>query len=182
MFYSPFDITYKLAKFLPINIVIGSMKEIYRAKKVYEGVSHAWKVFPNAWLILVFTGVVKGSGPSCIKLFDHLVRGNWSPNEAKLFESITPSFYTKSALLASIVFVLNKRTDIISAPHSLVFFCVAMFFVYFKVSSVLLSLDDPFVPFENLFCFLLFGGTSDALQTFVTGKKSDAESEQTTTN
>jgi trimeric intracellular cation channel len=30
MFYSPFDISYKLAKFLPIKIVIAAMKEVYR--------------------------------------------------------------------------------------------------------------------------------------------------------
>lgn len=30
MFYSPFDIIYKLSKFLPIKIVIAAMKEVYR--------------------------------------------------------------------------------------------------------------------------------------------------------
>ena len=61
MFYSPFDITYKVAKFLPVKVVLASMKEVYRAKKVYDGVSHAWKLFPNAWIILVITGVIKGN-------------------------------------------------------------------------------------------------------------------------
>ena len=30
MFYSPFDVVYKLSKFLPIKIVIAAMKEVYR--------------------------------------------------------------------------------------------------------------------------------------------------------
>ncbi len=31
-----------------------------RTKKVYDGVNHAAKLFPNAWLIMFITGVVKG--------------------------------------------------------------------------------------------------------------------------
>lgn len=30
MFYSPFDVVYKLSKFLPVKIVIAAMKEVYR--------------------------------------------------------------------------------------------------------------------------------------------------------
>lgn len=36
--------------------------------------------------------------------------------------------------MASIIFVLDKKTDIISAPHALVYFGIVIFFVYFKVS------------------------------------------------
>lgn len=42
--------------------------------------------------------------------------------------------YTKASLVASIIFVLDKKTDIISAPHALVYFGIVIFFVYFKVS------------------------------------------------
>lgn len=30
IFYTPFDIGYKIAKFLPVKIVCATMKEIYR--------------------------------------------------------------------------------------------------------------------------------------------------------
>jgi hypothetical protein len=41
---------------------------------------------------------------------------------------------------------------------------------------MLLDLHDPFTPFENLFCFILFGGAADALQQFVQGtKKSESD-------
>lgn len=36
VFYTPFDIGYKVAKFLPVKLVASAMKEIYRAKKVCE--------------------------------------------------------------------------------------------------------------------------------------------------
>ncbi|KAI8420239.1 hypothetical protein MSG28_008780 [Choristoneura fumiferana] len=53
VFYTPFDVGYKVAKFLPVKVVASAMKEIYRAKKVYDGVSHAGKLYPNAYLIMI---------------------------------------------------------------------------------------------------------------------------------
>lgn len=71
--------------------------------------------------------------------------------------------YTKSCLVASIIFILDKKTELISAPHALVYFGIVIFFVYFKLSSILLGIHDPFVPFENLLCALFFGGIWDSL-------------------
>lgn len=65
--------------------------------------------------------------------------------------------------MASIIFVLDKKTDLISAPHALVYFGIVIFLVYFKLSSILLGIHDPFVPFENLFCALFMGGVWDGL-------------------
>ena len=36
------------------------MKEIYRAKKVYVGVAHTANLFPQAYIIIVMIGTVKG--------------------------------------------------------------------------------------------------------------------------
>lgn len=76
---------------------------------------------------------------------------------------LTSYSYTKASLIASIIFVLDKKTDLISAPHALVYFGIVIFLVYFKLSSILLGIHDPFVPFENLSCALLFGGIWDSL-------------------
>lgn len=48
------------------------------------------------------------------------------------------SFYspTKASMVASIIFVLDKKTDLISAPHALVYFGIVIFFVYFKVKYI----------------------------------------------
>jgi hypothetical protein len=42
---------------------------------------------------------------------------------------------TKACIVASVIFVLDKKTDLISAPHALVYFGIVIFFVYFKVSN-----------------------------------------------
>jgi hypothetical protein len=44
---------------------------------------------------------------------------------------------TKACIVASVIFVLDKKTDLISAPHALVYFGIVIFFVYFKVSKYL---------------------------------------------
>lgn len=35
--------------------------------------------------------------------------------------------------------------------------------IFFQLSSILLGIHDPFVPFENLFCALFLGGVCDFL-------------------
>jgi len=172
MFYSPFDVVYKVSKFLPIKIVIGAMKEVYRCKKVHDGVSHAAKLFPNAWLILFITGLVKGNGGGFIKIIERLIRGVWTPTA---FELLQPSFPTKACIVASVIFVLDKKTEFISAPHALVYFGIVIFFVYFKLSSLLLGINDPFIPFENLFCAIFFGGVWDSMQRAVGGGPKNAD-------
>lgn len=160
VFYTPFDVGYKVAKFLPVKVVASAMKEIYRAKKVYDGVSHAAKLYPNAFVIMIIVGTLKGNGAGFTKLVERLIRGAWTPTA---METMQPSFYTKASLVASVIFVLDKKTDLISAPHALVYFGIVIFFVYFKLSSILLGIHDPFVPFENLFCALFLGGIWDSL-------------------
>ncbi|EDW46125.1 trimeric intracellular cation channel type 1B.1 [Drosophila sechellia] len=160
VFYTPFDIGYKVAKFLPVKIVASAMKEIYRAKKVYDGVGHAAKLYPNAWIIMIIIGTLKGNGAGFTKLIERLIRGAWTPTA---MEFMQPSFYTKASLLASIIFVLDKKTDWISAPHALVYFGIVIFLVYFKLSSILLGIHDPFLPLENLCCAIFFGGIWDSL-------------------
>merc|ERR1712223_735189 len=53
IFYSPFDVGYKFFKFLPVKVICAALKEVYRAKKVHDGVTHAAKLFPNAYIIMI---------------------------------------------------------------------------------------------------------------------------------
>ena len=71
--------------------------------------------------------------------------------------------------------MVDKKSDLISAPHALVYFGVVIFFVYFKLSSLLLGITDPFIPFENLFCAVCMGGVFDVIQETFYGKAKVAE-------
>lgn len=86
VFYTPFDIGYKVAKFLPVKIVASAMKEIYRAKKVYDGVGHAAKLYPNAWIIMIIIGTLKGNGAGFTKLIERLIRGAWTPTAMEFMQ------------------------------------------------------------------------------------------------
>ena len=38
---------------MPVRLMCEALKEVYRAKMVHDGVSHAAKLFPNAYLVMV---------------------------------------------------------------------------------------------------------------------------------
>ncbi|KAF8790479.1 Trimeric intracellular cation channel type like protein [Argiope bruennichi] len=160
VFYSPFEVGYKILKFLPVKLALNIMKEVVRCRKVHDGVVYAAKIYPNSYLIMIIIGTVKGNGSAFLKVFERLLRGVWTP---EITELLIMNFPTKASIAASVVFVLNKKTEIIPAPNTLVYFGVALFFVYFKISSMLLGIHDPFVPFENLYCAIFFGGIWDKL-------------------
>nr|XP_037288460.1 trimeric intracellular cation channel type 1B.1-like [Rhipicephalus microplus] len=168
IFYSPFDIVYKICKFFPCKLVIALMKEVTRCKKVHDGVMHAAKVYPNSYVIMIVIGVVKGNGSSFLKVFERLLRGFWTPGAMEIMQ---PSFATKACLVASVIFVLDKKTEFISAPHALVYLGIVVFLLYFKLSAMLLGIHDPFLPFENLFCAVFLGGVWDALGRALTSSR-----------
>jgi hypothetical protein len=72
------------------------------------------------------------------------------------------------------VFVL-EREKYLTAPHALIYFGVVMFLIYFKLSSLLLGIHDPFVPFENLFCAVFMGGMWDALKRAMSREKKEPD-------
>jgi len=61
VFYSPFDVVYKVGKLLPFKMVICGLKEVQRASKVYGAVNHTAKLYPNAYIIIVLIGTIKGN-------------------------------------------------------------------------------------------------------------------------
>lgn len=114
IFYSPADVIYKMCKFMPCKIVLATMKEVIRCKKVHDGVLHASKIYPNGYVIMIAIGTVKGNimmmieikivpmfhsfllilllvsgnGSGFMKLMERLMRGTWTPNA---FELLTPT-------------------------------------------------------------------------------------------
>ena len=60
VFYSPFDLAYKISRLLPFKMVLAGFKEVQRAHKVYHAVSHTAKLYPNSYLVIVIIGTVKG--------------------------------------------------------------------------------------------------------------------------
>lgn len=136
------------------------MSEIYNCKATHQGIIHASKIFPESYVAIAFIGIVRGNGQGFTKLLERLIRGTWS---LSVHEFLNPSFTTKMSAIASVVFIINKYTDWLRVSQSLVFFCVACTNMYFRLSSILLDLSDPFSPFEKFICLIFFGGIWDAI-------------------
>lgn len=160
IFYSPFDVTYKLCKWFPVKAVLNVLKEILRVHKVHHGIHHARKMYPSAYLVHIIIGVARGAGAGFTKVIERFIRGTWTHTG---HEFLQPTFPTKACFAASVFFVLEDMTDWMTWPHSIGYLVVVIFFVYFKVSSMLLHIHDPFQPIENLFCAVFMGGFTDAL-------------------
>lgn len=84
IFYSPFDVCYKVSKFTPCKVVFAAMKEVIRCKKVHDGVAHAAKVYPNGYLIMAIVGTVKGNGAAFLKIAERILRGVWTPEAVEV--------------------------------------------------------------------------------------------------
>ncbi len=63
----------------------------------------------------------------------------------------------------------------VSIPHALVYLGVVVFFIYFKLSSIILGIHDPFGPLENLFCAIFMGGIWDAMRRATKEPKKEEE-------
>jgi hypothetical protein len=169
--YSPFDLVYKLCKFMPFKLVIACLKEVQRANKIHHGVAYAMKLYPASYVIIALIGTLKGTGSKQMRVLHRFVCGQWNPSGN---EFLKPSFVTKGSLAASILFILERK-GLIDAPHAAIYFGVVIFFIYFRLSSILLSIHDPFVPFENLFCAIFMGGVVDALRRAVSREKPEED-------
>ena len=84
VFFSPFDIFYKLVKFTPIKIVLYASKELQRSRKIYDGVGHALHLYPNAYIIIVLVGALKGAGSGFLTIIDRFNRGFYLPNSGEV--------------------------------------------------------------------------------------------------
>ncbi|MGH0183723.1 UNVERIFIED_CONTAM: hypothetical protein FKN15_012393 [Acipenser sinensis] len=59
VFYFPMDLVYKFTAFLPLRLVLASMKEVTRTWKVVGGVAHARARYEEGWLVMIAVGWAK---------------------------------------------------------------------------------------------------------------------------
>jgi hypothetical protein len=74
IFYSPFDLFYKITRLFPIKIILTVLKEVQRTYKIHHGVAYAAKLYPNAYLIHVIIGTAKGAGSGIIRVFEQVIQ------------------------------------------------------------------------------------------------------------
>jgi trimeric intracellular cation channel len=81
VFYAPFDLVTRLIRFLPIRLLIGVAKEVQRTRKIYDGVHSTLLLYPDAYIIVVLIGAIKGCGGAILSSIDRFIRGVWIPTQ-----------------------------------------------------------------------------------------------------
>lgn len=56
------------------------------SKQIHDGVTHAAKLYPNAYIIMIIIGTLKGNGAGFTKLIERLIRGAWTPTAMEFMQ------------------------------------------------------------------------------------------------
>ena len=59
VYFSPFDVGYKLIKLLPIYIVVCTIKEVYRPLKIAKGLKEGAEFKPDSMFVPILIGILK---------------------------------------------------------------------------------------------------------------------------
>jgi len=153
IFFSPFDIGYKLIKLLPVYIVVCTIKEIYRPLKIVKGLKEGAEFKPDSMFIPILIATIKGNGSGCMTPFTRVVRGVWKPEANEIMNA---SVTTKLCFLVGLALV------VIDAKFSdLVYLSAVGLFVSIKLATVFEKPVDPVKPFEDIVFRLLGHGAKE---------------------
>ncbi|XP_074053689.1 trimeric intracellular cation channel type B isoform X2 [Macrotis lagotis] len=154
VFYCPYDIVCELYGFLPIQLLVASMKEMTRTWKIVGGITYASRNYTNAWLVLIAVGWARGVGGNLMLRMEQFLRGDWKPETSKLVEI---SYPVKITLVGAVLFTLQHIEKLPIAKHNLMF-CYTFFIVVTKITMILTESDSsPLTPFEIILGRMLFG-------------------------
>jgi len=159
VFYAPFDIITRLLRLIPVRLIVGIGKEIQRTKKIFDGVHSTMAIYPDAYIIIVLIGTVKGCGGSIMSSIDRFIRGIWLPTQ---HEFLFPSFATKACVISAIIFTL-EQIGLIRFDRELIYLCIASMFIYVRIVTLFFKQYDPLMPFENLSSGLLFSSWTETI-------------------
>lgn len=76
----------------------------------------------------------------------------------------------KASAVLSAIFVAEEL-GYIKVDHNILFTCIILVLIYVRLCMVWAFIGDPFIPLENLFCSIVFGGMLEALQQVLANDK-----------
>ncbi|KAK0059321.1 trimeric intracellular cation channel type A [Biomphalaria pfeifferi] len=150
--YCPYDIVYRACASKPIKILASVLQEFLRVRFIYLGLEQASKIYPGAYIIMVIGGAIKGNGYGFLRIVERLIRGKWTP-EAN--EILNMTYFAKSAVYASIIFLLH-HIDIIAFPIQYLYCAIVAIFVVFRLTIIFGEVSDPLSSIEKPICSILF--------------------------
>ncbi|XP_033117057.1 trimeric intracellular cation channel type 1B.1-like [Anneissia japonica] len=153
VFYSPGDFFYKLIVSTPGKLVVISLKELARARKISMGIKQSHALYPDAIFIMIMVGAAKANGSSLMKNFERLLRGTWNPSTNEL---ILPSFTLKASIIGSSLLVLQHQ-GYIPIDYNILMMCISLSTMSFKIAVLFFDVHDPFNIIEDYTKPTVFG-------------------------
>ncbi|KAH9498461.1 hypothetical protein Btru_007544 [Bulinus truncatus] len=130
--YCPYDVMYKVCTSKPVKVVASVLQEFLRVRFIFLGLQQASKVYPGAYIILVVGGAIKGNGYGFIRIVERLIRGKWTPASNEI---LNMTYFAKSAVYASIIFLLH-HIEVIMVPIEYLYCSVVAVFVVLRLTII----------------------------------------------
>ena len=119
VFLTPCDLGYSLLSNKPVYILATILKEIYRVRKVVQGVTLAQESHPDKILLPPLLGLLRGNGSALLKPVALLLCGVTTEGHSEL---LAPSLTTSLCVAAGGMWHL-------SSPHQTLYNSLALVFV-----------------------------------------------------
>jgi len=143
IYFSPQDMIYKIIRSKSVLVIMCSIKEIDRMRKIVSGVTMSYDIFPGLILVSAMAGVFKGAGTSIIRplIISVCKPCSDSGHGHSLTNEITsPNTTTKLCWMASLCWV-----GILNLPGlrssswlcSTVYNCAVLLFLIYRMEIVL---------------------------------------------
>ena len=168
VFYAPYDFLVKTIGLLHLRHPLGFLQDIQRIQLVISGIATIHAVYPNTFLYPFVFATVKSSGFMLIKYVEALVFDSKLP---KGF--VVPNHHSKTCMLAAVLFIASDA-GYLEVEKKLLFLICVMVTLTLRLVSMMPSATtepDPYLMFENVTCYVLFGQDEQVEKAFRSQEK-----------
>ncbi|OAF66495.1 hypothetical protein A3Q56_05771 [Intoshia linei] len=152
--YMPFNFIHRILSFKLMKMVLYIAKELHRMRNILIGISVAFSQYPDAWLIALLIGTLKGCGSCIFVNVQRFVRGIIVAHQN---EFLQPTFTSKSSALLCGLLLLQKY-EWIKIDSNVLFVVLFSISLYLRIFIILFDVVDPIRPIEAIFGFFAFNG------------------------
>ena len=169
VFYAPYDFFVKMIGFLHVRHVLGFLQDVQRIQLVISGIETIHAIYPNTLFYPFVFATAKSSGFMFIKYIEALI---FEPKLPKGF--VVPNHHSKTCMLAAVLFIASDVGYLDIEKKTLFLVCV-LITLTLRLASMLPSAyaePDPYLIFENVTCYVLFGQDEHVEKSFQKQEKS----------
>ena len=171
VFYAPYDFFAKLIGLLHLRFPLGFLQDFLRIQLVIAGVNTVHALHPNTVLYPIVVATAKSSGFMFIKYAEAVIFNAKPPNGFAV-----PNHHSKTCILAAVLFTARSAgyLDVGVKPLLLIHLLIAL---SLRIASMLPTATvepDPYLVFEDVTCYVLFGQEGKAVEKVSDNKKLDS--------